>query len=143
MTTTSPDVVTEPFRVEQQQVEATLLGIMDAVRSKDFARLAAHHLDSPKFSKFDDLEPWDRQNIETSNRLEEEGLASVDEFEYELEDLKVDVFGPVAIATFVFNYGFVADGERMALRARTTMVFVDDRGSWKIAHEHLSAVPTR
>lgn len=132
------DIVIDTFPEAQTRVEETLHAIMEAVALKDFDRLASYHLDSPKFSKFDDFEPLGRQDIEEANRSEAEGLGGIEGFAYDLDDLRVDVFGPVAIATFIFDYRFRAEGEPMALRARTTMVFVDDSGSWKIAHEHLS-----
>jgi ketosteroid isomerase-like protein len=136
--TTTVDIISDLFEAEQEQVEHTLHGIMAAVEHKDFARLAAYHLHSPKFTKFDDFEPLDRQDAATAQHSEEEGLGSVETFHYKLDDLKIDVFGPVAIATFVFDYGFVADGAAMSVRARSTMVFVNDNERWKIAHEHFS-----
>jgi ketosteroid isomerase-like protein len=35
--------------------------------------------------------------------------------------------------------GFEAEGERLDVRARTTLVFVADGPDWKIAHEHVSS----
>jgi ketosteroid isomerase-like protein/predicted small metal-binding protein len=131
-------VVDDPYLVEQQQVIDTLNDIMAAAAEKDFERLAAHHLDSPKFTKFDDFEPLDRQDAAVARRSEEEGLGGVENFAYHLKNLKVDVFGPVAIATFIFHYEFDAKGDHVGLRARTTMVFVSTGSTWKIAHEHLS-----
>jgi ketosteroid isomerase-like protein len=132
------DIIGDPFVAEQAAVTDTLHAIMDSVRRKDFDRLAAHHLHSPKFTKFDDFDPLERQDADTAQRSEEDSLGGVEDFRYRMNDLKVDVFGPVAIATFVFEYGFDVDGESMDLRARTTMVFVDDGAVWKIAHEHFS-----
>lgn len=63
--------------VRQQEVIDTLHDIMAAAAAKDFARLAEHHLDGPKFTKFDDFEPLDRQDAPTARRSEEEGLAVV------------------------------------------------------------------
>lgn len=123
---------------EQRQVTETLHDIMAAAKAKDFERLAAHHLDGPKFSKFDDFEPLERQDAVTARRSEEEGIGGVDNFAYELEGLQVDVFGPAAVATFVFHYSFDAEGEHVALRARATMVFVRRDQAWLIAHEHFS-----
>lgn len=131
-------MIEAPDLLEQQQVTDTLYDIMTAAAAKDFGRLAGHHLDSPKFTKFDDFEPLERQDAATARRCEEEGLAAVENFSYRLDDLKVDVFGRTAIATFVFHYAFDTDGDHLALRARTTMVFVTDNTTWKIAHEHLS-----
>jgi ketosteroid isomerase-like protein len=136
--TAADDILLDAFAIEQEQVEGTLHDIMDAVQCKDFARLAAHHLYSPKFTKFDDFEPLDRQDATAAQRAEEEGLGGVENFRYRLDDLKIDVFGPVAIATFVFDYGFDADGGAMSVRARSTMVFVRDNRAWRIAHEHFS-----
>jgi ketosteroid isomerase-like protein len=122
----------------QQQVADTLHDIMTAAAAKDFDRLADHHLDSPKFTKFDDFEPLERQDAATARQSEEAGLGAVENFTYELDGLKVDVFGQAAIATFVFHYQFDAEGKHAALRARATMVFVSDGTTWKIAHEHFS-----
>lgn len=138
MTTTTTDIVHDRFEAEQRQVEATLHGIMEAVRDKDSTRLAGYHLHSPKFTKFDDFAPLDRQDAATAQRSEEEGLGGVENFRYRLNDLKIDVFGPVAVATFIFDYGFDADGEATSVRARSTMVFVNDNDAWKIVHEHFS-----
>lgn len=131
-------IVDDPRLVEQQQVRDTLQGIMAAAAAKDFDRLAAYHLDGPKFTKFDDFEPLERQDAATARRSEEEGLGAVENLAYELGGLQVDVFGPAAVATFIFRYRFDADGEPVALRARATMVFVTDGSDWKIAHEHFS-----
>jgi ketosteroid isomerase-like protein len=136
--TATLDIISDSFEAEQEQVEATLDGIMDAVQRKDFARLAAYHLYSPKFTKFDDFDPLDRQDAATAQHSEEEGLGGVENFHYRLDDLKIDVFGSVAVATFIFDYGFDAGGEAMSVRARSTMVFVNDHQTWKIAHEHFS-----
>lgn len=136
--TTTTDIINDEFEVEQRDVETTLHGIMDAVQRKDFTRLAGYHLHSPKFTKFDDFEPLDRQDAATAQQSEEDGLGGVENFRYRLGDLKIDVFGPVAVATFVFDYAFDAGGESMSLRARSTMVFVNDSDAWKIAHEHFS-----
>lgn len=135
---TATDDLADLCPTRQEQVEATLRAIMDAAQRKDFPRLAAYHLQSSKFTKFDDFEPLERQDVRTAQRSEEDGLGAIANFHYRLDDLKVDVFGPVAIATFVFDYGFDVQGEPMAVRARSTMVFVDDGGRWKIAHEHFS-----
>jgi len=131
-------VIDDPYLMEQEQVIDTLNDIMAAAAAKDFDRLAAHHLEGPKFTKFDDFAPLDRQDAGIARQCEEDGLGGVENFAYDLKDLQVDVFGPVAVATFVFHYAFDAEGDHVGLRARTTMVFVATGRTWKIAHEHLS-----
>jgi ketosteroid isomerase-like protein len=93
----------------------------------------------PKFTKFDDWEPLTRQDAVAARKGESEGLAAATSFKANAEDLKVDVFGNVAIATFVMNYTIEAAGTVTAARARSTVAFARDQTGWKIIHEHHSA----
>ena len=54
------------------------------------------------------------------------------------QDLKVDVFGNVAVATFILDYGFQNGAERVEKKNRSTLVLVKAQGEWKIVHEHFS-----
>ena len=111
---------------------------MSAARRFDVDALETYHAFGRKFTKFDDFEPLERQDGDTTRRLEREMLLAVEEFDARVVDLKIDVFGPVAVTTFVMEYAVLAEGERMELRARTTLVFAKDDGAWLIVHEHLS-----
>ena len=64
------DVISERFEASQQAVSARIGEILDAVTVKDFDRLVSYHLDGPKFTKFDDVEPLGRQDAETAMRTE-------------------------------------------------------------------------
>ena len=133
------DVITDLFPEAQAAVERRLQEIMDAAQSKDIGRLESYHLYGPKFTKFDDFEPLERQDAEATRRLEREAITGVKAFVPQVEQLKVDVFGPVAIATFVFDYAVtLPDDEQLAVRARSTLVFAQDGAEWKIVHEHFS-----
>ena len=118
-------------------VEIRLHQILDAAKAGDADLLASHHLYGPKFTKFDDFEPLDRQEADEARAGEDE-IAQVENFTYHVDGLRIDVFGPTAIATFALDYGFDAEGEHIAARARSTLVFVADGNDWKVAHEHLS-----
>jgi ketosteroid isomerase-like protein len=62
---------------------------------------------------------------------------------FRAEDLKVDVFGPAAVATFVLDWtATMPGGETYEAQSRATLVFVDDEGDWKIVHEHFSVFPS-
>jgi ketosteroid isomerase-like protein len=54
--------------------------------------------------------------------------------------LKIDVFDDVGIATFILDYSFESGGQTIRRKERSTLVFVNDGGAWKIAHEHLSPI---
>lgn len=54
------------------------------------------------------------------------------------DEMKVDAFGGVAVATFALDYSFRLGTNAVHKRANTTMVFIREDGSWKITHEHIS-----
>ena len=133
------DVINETYPEEQAKVEQRIQDIWSAVQNKEVDRLESYHLFGPKFTKFDDFEPLDRQDAETTRRLEREAITGVKAFVPNVTDLNDDVFGPVAVATFVFEYGITTeDDEELSMRARSTMVFAKDGPEWKIVHEHFS-----
>jgi ketosteroid isomerase-like protein len=132
-------ILTEAYPTEQLEVERCLEDIMSAARRRAVDQLESYHAFGPKFTKFDDFEPLERQDAETTRRLEREAILSVKEFDPRVLDLKVDVFGPIAVTTFVMDYRVVAaEGERHSFRARATMVVAKDGGRWLIVHEHFS-----
>lgn len=132
-------IVTEPYPSEQLEVERRLEEIMSAARRQAIDELESYHAFGPKFTKFDDFEPLERQDGETTRRLEREAILGVKEFDPRLVDLKVDVFGSVAVTTFVMEYGVVdEEGTRHSFRARATMVLAKEEGGWLIVHEHFS-----
>ena len=137
--TMSRDVLTDPFPEAQAAITARLEEILDACQVKDFDRLAAYHLTGPKFSKFDDVEPLDRQDDETGMRSEVEQFSAVEDLDAHLDALKIDVFGAVAVVTGVFRASFHVQGEQQTSRTRSTVVLVDAGDSnWLICHEHHS-----
>jgi ketosteroid isomerase-like protein len=132
-------ILTDAYPTEQLEVERRLEDIMSAARRRAVDQLESYHAFGPKFTKFDDFEPLERQDAETTRRLERAAILSVKEFDPRVLDLKVDVFGPIAVTTFVMDYRVVADEEeRHAFRARATMVLAKDGGRWLIVHEHFS-----
>lgn len=131
--------IDDPCETDQLAVIARVREIFAAAQAKEFERLAGYHLYGPKFTKFDDFEPLERQDAAGARQSEEDGLGAVTDFHYDLEDLKVDVFGTTAVTTFVLDYGFAVDDETIDARARATLVLVNDDGGWRIVHEHFSA----
>jgi ketosteroid isomerase-like protein len=53
-------------------------------------------------------------------------------------DLKIDVFGNVAIATFILDVSFKTTAAQVQKQERSTMLFVKKDEVWKITHEHFS-----
>jgi ketosteroid isomerase-like protein len=122
---------------EQAQVKRRLAEIFDAAQKKDFNRLDSYHLYGDSFTKFA-VGQLGRQDASAAQKGEHDGLASVNHLSMQADDLKIDIFGDAAIATFIMNYSFEAGTNKVAKSDRSTLVFVKDEGEWKIAHEHFS-----
>lgn len=132
-------VLADPYPSEQLAVERRLEDVMSAARRGAVDELESYHAFGPKFTKFDDFEPLDRQDAETTRRLERDAILGVQEFDPRVADLKVDVFGAAAVTTFVMDYSVRDEaGDRHAFRARATMVFARSDEGWLIVHEHFS-----
>ena len=131
-------ILVEPYAQEKLEVERRIEDIMSAARRRAVDELESYHAFGRKFTKFDDFEPLERQDADTTRRLEREAILGVDEFDPRVVDVKVDVFGPVAVTTFVMNYAVVAEGERHELRARGTLVLANEGSEWLMVHEHFS-----
>jgi len=131
-------ILVKPYAQEQLEVERRIEDIMSAARRRSVDELESYHAFGRKFTKFDDFEPLERQDADTTRRLEREAILGVEEFDPRVVDLKIDVFGPAAVTTFVMDYTVAAEGERHELRARATLVLVNEDAEWLIVHEHFS-----
>ena len=128
---------TADFPAEQAQIRQRLAEIIDAAVKKDFPRLDSYHLYGPKFTKFDTVAAR-RLDADAARKGEHDGLGAATELVMHAEDVKIDVFGDVGIATLVLDYSFKAGADTIQKKALTTLVFVRDGREWKITHEHLS-----
>lgn len=138
-TTRGPDRATEDAAAVTQ-IERRLREIFEAAIHKDFERLESYHLYGPKFTRFSGSSPT-RQDAAATRRLERDGLAALEGLAMEARDTKIDVFGTVAIVTFVLDYGFEWGEGTVRKKERSTLVFAQENGDWKIVHEHLSTIP--
>jgi ketosteroid isomerase-like protein len=102
----------------------------------------------PQFTKFGDSPPYDRREYDRALMLEQLQFASISDYDFKIEDLKVEVWKDSAIATFLLeSTGMIVDdysfrGTTINNKARTT-VFLNrnEKGQWKMIHHHLSKFP--
>ncbi|HUR46845.1 MAG TPA: nuclear transport factor 2 family protein [Candidatus Saccharimonadales bacterium] len=123
--------------MERSRVEQRLKDIFDVAAKKDMARLDSYHLYGPDFTKFGGGETG-RLDYASARQGEHEGLSAVNGLAMRAEDLKVDLFGNVAVTTFILDYSFENGPERVQKKDRSTIVLVKAQGEWKIVHEHFS-----
>ncbi len=102
-----------------------------------------------QFTKFGDSPPYDRRELERSLMLEQLQFASISDYDFKIEDLKIDLLGGhTAIATFMLeSTGMIVDdysfrGTAIHNKSRATIIMQKDKnGQWKMVHQHLSKFP--
>ena len=136
-----------PSDRDRKDIEALIRGFVDAGKNKDHAALADYHAPRDQCTKFDDNPPYGRQNSEEAFVYEQAAFANISDYDYSIEELRIDLLGDAAVATFYLSYSgmFVNDYsfEGSPVRARTRVTIVTSRTlqGWKIVHEHLSRLP--
>ncbi len=132
---------------EKKEVESTIISFFEAGKNKDLAALGGFHSSRDSFSKFDENPPYTRQNSEEAFVYEQAAFANISDYSYKIDDLRIDLLGDAAVATFYLTYKgmFVNDysfeGSPVSSRARATMVLARSEKGWRIAHEHFSRFP--
>lgn len=136
----------EPAAVAKtkREVEGFIRSFFEVGRTKELTSLADFHSPASVFSKFDEHPPYTRQNSNEAFIYEQAAFANISDYEYSIEELRIDLVGEVAIATFyltykgvfVNNYSF--EGTTVGSRSRVTMVLAMFGGEWKAVHEHFS-----
>lgn len=130
------DLINDEFPEAQAEVRGVLDGIFKSIQNKDADELISNHIYGAKFTEFRDSEA---RTGSTENEQYERGfVGAISAFEYELEDLKVDVFGDVALATFHADFRPTIGADQLQIWGSVTLVFVRVDDTWKITHEHFS-----
>ena len=112
-------------------------------KTKEIERIDSF-LDS-KFTKFGDSPPFDRRDFDRALMLEQLQFASISDYDFKIEGLKIEVWDDTAIATFLLeSTGMIVDdysfrGTTISNKVRTTIVLrKNGDGRWMMMHQHLS-----
>lgn len=136
-----------PADKDRKDVESVIVAFFEAGKNKDLAAIADFHSSRDSFTKFDENPPYTRQDSEQAFVYEQAAFANISDYTYKIEELRIDLFGDAAVATFYLTYGgmFVNDysfeGSPIHSKTRVTMVLARSPKGWRIAHEHLSRFP--
>jgi ketosteroid isomerase-like protein len=136
-----------PADKDRKDVESVIVAFFEAGKNKDLATIADFHSSRDTFTKFDENPPYTRQDSEQAFVYEQAAFANISDYTYKIDELRVDLFGDAAVATFYLTYGgmFVNDysfeGSPVRSKTRVTMVLARTPRGWRIAHEHLSRFP--
>jgi mRNA interferase MazF len=129
------ELVDDEFPEAQAELREVVSAVADDAMTADIKGLQGLHLNSPKFSKFGPRS-FERQDVAGANASEAAYFGSISDLTYEVEDLKIDVFGDIGIATYYPRTTFVRDGQQHEVRGRQTLVLLRTNAGWKIVHEH-------
>lgn len=84
------DPIAEACPEEQDQIKKIINDILKVAKAKDMDSLDSYHLNSPKFTKYDDGEIPQRQDYQMAKKTEEDLFVNLDEFNYQPPDIKVE-----------------------------------------------------
>jgi ketosteroid isomerase-like protein len=129
---------------ESAKIKEVITEYFQLAKTKEIEKIDSF-LD-PKFTKFGDSPPYDRREFERALMLEQLQFASISDYDFKINDLKIEVKNDSAVATFLLeSTGMIVDdysfrGTTINNKSRTTVVLQkDDKGRWKMIHQHLSA----
>ena len=130
---------------EKDDVIGLVEKFFDVGKTKDFAILKELQLNESLFSSFSDVPPYDLKDFSTTIALEELRFASISDYDYEINGVKVSIFENTAVlACELMQKGMLVDnkaftGEHIIINGRATFVLVK-KGDWKILHYHFSKI---
>ena len=130
---------------ETDDVIGVIHKFFGAGKTKDFSILKDVKLNGSEFSSFSDVPPYDLKDFSTTIALEELRFSSISDYDYEISEIKVNIFENTAIlACELMQKGMIVDnkaitGEHIKINGRATFVLVK-KTDWIILHYHLSKI---
>ncbi len=117
----------------------------NAGKTKNLAPLNAIQIDDVRFSSYSEVPPLDLKDYATTIALQQLRFVSLSDYDFEVKNVRVDLFDSFAVATFtVKQSGMVVDnysfrGQHFSMESRGTFVLAKNP-NWKIVHLHLSKI---
>ena len=130
---------------ETEQIINVIDKFFEIGKTKNLSSLREIQLNDSNFSSFSDVPPYELQDYSNTLALEELRFISISDYNYEIKNPKISVFGDTAVVAFeLMQKGMLVDnkaytGEHIVINGRATFVLVK-KPTWKIAHIHLSKI---
>jgi hypothetical protein len=128
---------------EQEGIIKIVESFFEIGKSKKLEILKDIQINDSSFSSFSDVPPYDLKDFSTTVALEELRFISISDYDYIINNVKVNIFGDTAIAALeLIQKGMLVDnkaftGEHITIPGRATFVLIK-KPTWKIVHLHLS-----
>ena len=130
---------------DKEEILDIISTFFNAGKTKNVAPLSVIQLDDPRFSAYSDVPPFDLKDFATTSALEQLRFVSISDYDFELKNMRVDLFENFAVVTFtVKQSGMVVDnysfrGQHFTMDSRATFVLAKYQ-KWKIVHIHLTKI---
>lgn len=134
-----------PILSDKEEILDIVTTFFIAGKTKNVAPLSVIQLDDPRFSAYSDVPPFELKDFATTTALEQLRFVSISDYDFELKNMRVDMFENFAIVTFtVKQSGMIVDsysfrGQHMTMESRATFVMAK-YAKWKIVHLHLTKI---
>lgn len=135
----SNDDIMSEYPEEKAKIMQTWNEIVESVRAGDVDKLISFHAYGPKFTEFKQGAP--RNGGEDNEAFERGVFGSVQEVvKMDANDMKIAVYhGNVAVVTFHSDFHLQFEEDLAVVNDQISLVFAkNNRGEWKIVHEHHS-----
>ncbi len=131
------DLINDEFPESQAEIREVFDGILKSIEEKDIEKLISYHAYGPKFTEFQDGER--RTGSKENEAFERSFFPSFTTInKWEVNDLKIDVFGDVGLVTFHSDFQPIIESDTLRVVAQMALLFIKTENGWKITHEHSS-----
>jgi hypothetical protein len=130
--------ITYDYPEEKAEIQEMLEQLRLSLSSLDIERIEAHHLYGPKFTRVTD---GTRMESAAGRQVEADFFGSLDRFDSEFKDVRIDVFEHTGLVTCVYECESEVGGQTTLWKWYLTFLLVNDGGQWKIVHEGLFTMP--
>ena len=121
----------------EAEIEKLVHELYESIRNKDLEKQKSFHYYSDKFSAF--YGGQKRKDAEGAQEYEKNLLNNLPaDVEFNFEDMQVNVYDKVAVASFHIYVTSSINGEKRQSQAQITLVYLNLNGKWLITHEHVS-----
>ena len=130
---------------DQGEIVKVIQTFFETGKTKDFSVLGNIQVNSPEFSSFSDVPPYSLKGYSESIALEELRFSSIADYDYEIKNAKISIFGSTGVVTFTLNQkGMLVDnkaftGQHITINGRATFILIKEE-TWKIIHDHLDKI---
>ena len=128
---------------DREEVLGIIEKFFEIGKTKNLEVLKEIQVNDSAFSSFSDVPPYDLKDYSTTIALEELRFVSISDYDYAINNVKVNEFGNTAVVALeIIQKGMLVDnkaftGEHITIPGRATFVLIK-KPTWKIVHLHLS-----